>query len=74
MLTLIHPVNISSLPQAKCSEHGIIASPALTETPGRLTAVWTCPVCDAENKESQADRCDRQKRKAEGQRIREFED
>jgi hypothetical protein len=51
MLELIFPLNIRSLPLAKCLKHeclNISISPVLTETSGKLTAVWACPVCESE--------------------------
>jgi hypothetical protein len=41
------------LPSGKCSKHGGGVSAVRTEAPGKLTAVWTCQVCEAETKAAQ---------------------
>jgi hypothetical protein len=54
MLELNHPLNLQGLPTAKCSKHGNIAAPVPTRSPGKLTVVWTCPMCEDEDTASNA--------------------
>jgi hypothetical protein len=42
-------------PMAKCSKHSINISPVFTETSGKLTAVWSCPVCESEGEKKTGD-------------------
>jgi hypothetical protein len=54
MLELNHPLNFQGLPTATCKKHGHIAAPKPTEAPGKLTIVWTCPMCEDEDTASNA--------------------
>jgi hypothetical protein len=54
MLDLVFPGNLTSLPTAKCSKHGLSISPVVTQAPEKLTVVWECPACEAEDKANNA--------------------
>jgi hypothetical protein len=54
MLELNHPLNFQGLPTANCKKHGHIAAPERIEARGKLTIVWTCPMCEDEDTPSKA--------------------
>jgi hypothetical protein len=55
-------------PRAKCTEHRISITPVLIYAPGKLTIIWTCPVCEIETKESQVNESQADDRKERTER------
>ena len=52
-------------PRAKCTEHRISITPVSIDAPGKLTMIWTCPVCEIEAKERHVDQADDRKEHTE---------